>query len=352
VHGAAVLTGWADPRRSLYDLIYQCVASALADANMTMAQVDSVVLASHDLVDGRSLSSMVTAPAAGAYLRDEIRLAHDSLAAASLGAARIEAGESEVTVLASWGRASEGDFRRTSQAAFDPFLLQPLQLDEFSVSALRLSAWLARHPRKDDARRLALQSRTRRAQSNPRALRQGSPLAGVCYPVRSDEAPKMADVVAAAILSPRESAVRVAGTGHSTDLPLIGDRDLMRMPSLREAADRALSVASTKIECIEVFELSAATLFDEAFALETLGVAEPGEGFLAYASSTRFNPSGGGARGWCFPAMGLSGLAECYLQLTGRAGGVQQSKRPRTALATSCSPVGAQTHTAVVLEAS
>ena len=159
----------------------------------------------------------------------------------------------------------------------------------------------------------------------------------------------MADIVVAAILGPRPARVRIAGTGHSTDSSNVGDRDLLRMPSLAQAAERALSSASMQSRDIDLFELEGATLFDEAYALEVLGLAAPGQGFATYADGTGINPSGGGASGWCYPAMGLVRLAECYLQLTGQAQGVQVPGRLRAALATGFSPVGAQSHGAMVL---
>jgi len=351
IRGVAVSAGWADATRSLPELIFAGVSAALSDAQVEMDQVDSVVLSAHDLVDGLSLSSMVTAPAAGAYLRDEIRLAEDGLCAASLAAARVEAGESALTVVAAWGRASEGDFDGTSRAAFDPFLVQPFGLRELEVSALRLSAWLARFPGREAARADAAAARAARAARNPRAAAAGSPQPALGHPLRAGEGPRWADIVVAAVVGPAEAAVRIAGVGHSTDLPAIGDRDLLGLPSLREAADRALADAGIAAAAIDLHEIDGITLADEALALEALGLAAAGEGFAAYGAAPAINPAGGGAAGWCYPAMGLVRLAECHLQLTGRAGAVQVPGRPRRALAVGASPVGAQTHTAIVLEA-
>ena len=66
VHGAVVSMTWADASRSLEELIFAGVSSALTTSGIAIDAIDSVVLAAHDMVDGRSLSSMVTAPAAGA----------------------------------------------------------------------------------------------------------------------------------------------------------------------------------------------------------------------------------------------------------------------------------------------
>jgi acetyl-CoA acetyltransferase len=91
-------------------------------------------------------------------------------------------------------------------------------------------------------------------------------------------------------------------------------------------------------------------LFDEAIGMEAVGIAAKGGGFKALADDPRSNPSGGAAAGYCAPAMGLVRIVEAVIQLQGRAGAVQVP-RARRALATGSCVVAAQTHTAVVLEA-
>ena len=349
LHGAALSFSWADARKSLTDLIFDGVSAALADAGVSMGEVDSVVLAAHDLIDGRSLSSMVTAPAAGAYLRDEIRLADDGLVAMSLAAARVTAGESELSVVAAWGRASEADFLATSRAAMDPFTQQPFAITEFDVSAFRLSRWLGVFPGRDAARRQAAVTRAARARGNARAIAGATMALPMNYPLRAEEGPAWADVVAAVVVGAKEQPVRIAGTGHGTDMSDIGERDLLGMPALRSAVGAACTEAGTALPDIGMIEIDGMTLSDEALSVEALGLSAPGGGFAAYAAGDRINPSGGAGAGWCYPAMGLARLAECYFALTGR--GVARGQPVRSALAVGAAPVGRQTHTAMVLEA-
>lgn len=341
VHGAAVSMSWADASFSLEELIFKGVKRALHASKTCIDAVDSVVLAAHDLVDGRSLSSMVTAPAAGAYLRDEIRLAEDGLVALSLAGARVAAGESELSIVAAWGRASEGDFLSQSRAAMDPFLVQPFGLTEADISAFRLSRWLGAHGPQDEARVRAAEMRLARARQNPRAIDTSAPLLPLNAPLRVDEAPRCADIVVAALVGSRESACHISGIGHGTDATLVGDRDWLERPALRTAVEQALGEARLSLEDLDLFEIDGMTLADEALALEAIGLAEPGDGFGLYARSDRINPSGGSAAGWCYPAMGLVRFAECLLRLD--AGG-------KRGLAVGSSPIGDQAQTAVVLE--
>jgi hypothetical protein len=350
VHSAAVSIGWEDTSVDLSEMIFRTTKAALVDAHVDIDQVDSVVLSAHDLVDGRSLSSMVTGPAAGAYLKDEIRLAEDGLAALSLAGARIEAGEAKCSIVAAWGRASEGNYSRTSRATADPFLVQPFAVDEFTLSSLRLSAWIQENGERLQAREHAHLARAARCARNPRSVAvTRRPV--VCYPVLDGDAPRFADIVVAAVIRSAPGAVRVAGFGHSAEVPNIGDRRLAQMPALKEAVMRARSVDGMASAQMDIYQMAGPCLSDEAISLEAIGVARPGEGFDAYTRMQGVNPSGGAESGWCFPTNGLLNFAECYMQLTGQAGGVQLSGLLRRALATGLSPMAGQVAHAVVLEA-
>jgi len=337
---------WKDARRSLTDLIFDGVTAALGDAEMTLASVDSIVLAASDLIDGRSLSSMVTAPAAGAYLRDEIRLSDDGLAAASFGSARVNAGESRVTVVAAWARASEGDPPAVSRAGFDPFLHQPLGIGEMDVSAFRLSQWLHRFPDGDRARRAAAAERKRRAADNPHALQGETAGRAVPYPLREDEGCRWGDVVAAMVIGRAPGKVHISGVGHGTDPSDAGARDLLAMPALSQAVRLAVQGAGTDLGGVGHFEIDGMTLSDEALAAEVIGLCPAGQGFATLAERRGVNASGGSEAGWCYPAMGLVRLVEAYLALRGADG----ADAPRRALATGLGGGGAQTASAIVLE--
>ena len=350
LHGAATSVGWGDSRRSLTDMIFATVTDALRQSDAHMDAVASVVIAAHDLIDGRSLSSMVTAPAAGSYLKDEMRVDEDGLVAASFAAARIEAGEARLSVVAAWGRASEGAPDSVSRVGFDPAFEKPLGLQELDISAVRLSAWLARYGDPGDSRAAATAARSMRAGRSPRALRVPSRDSVLAYPLRQAEGPKWADIVVAMIIGAAPSPVRVGGVGHATDLPRPGERDLVGMPALRQSAEMALRGSARGIDSIDLFEIDGMTLVEEALALESLGLAAPGHAFEHYALAENVNRAGGSAAAWCYPAMGLMRLAECFHQLSGTAGATQLDTAPRRAMAIGSSPLGAQTHTAVVLE--
>ena len=346
---AALEISWKDSRRNLSELIFDTVKNAIDGAGKGLDGVDSVVLAAHDLVDGRSLSSMVTAPAAGAYLRDEIRYSDDGAGAFVSGVARIEAGESQRTIVAAWGRASEHDVDAVSRCLFDPIFLRPFGLEELHISAMRAQAWTSQVGNPGYAR-AAGGKRKQAAANNPRALHSGGFKSAPSYPLLADDLPLWADAVAAVVISNEPSGIRVAGLGQSSEPYWIGDRRLHEAPALQQAAARALNEARCGVDGIDIFEVDGLTLYDEAVALEAIGLASHGKGLEILARDGRCNPSGGSAAGYCAPAMGLTRLVEAILQLKGSAGAIQLGSA-RRAIATGSSIISAQTQTAVVLEA-
>jgi acetyl-CoA acetyltransferase len=172
----------------------------------------------------------------------------------------------------------------------------------------------------------------------------------VRYPLSDGDLPLWADVVAAVIISPEPTSVKLAGMGQSSEPYWLGDRRLGELPGLRDAARKALDEAHLAVEQLDLIELDGISLFDEAIGMEAIGLAAKGAGLSCLANDPRCNPSGGGGAGYCAPAMGLARVVEAVLQLQGRAGAVQ-IPGARRALATGSSVVAAQTHTAIVLEA-
>lgn len=344
VQGYASSVTVGDDRRSLPESIFGVVTEALRSADCTMNDVDGIVIAAHDLIDGRSLSSMITGPAAGAYLRDEIRVSDDGLVALSLGSARIQAGEAATVVVAAWGRASEGDVHRSSHVAFDPIVEQPLGLSDRGVSALRASAYLRAHGGPDRDRAAA--TRRSRAEANPRRARASQ--IDAIYPLRAGEVGVDADAVAAVILGVEGGPV-ITGIGHGTDPARIGDRQLAQSAGARTAIATALGQAGRKPTEITVAELAGTTLFDEVLLLEAAELAAPGFGLEFYADNAWVNASGGSAAGHCFPCSGLLRLVDAVRQLESQIG--RDPDRSAVALVAAGSAVADQTTVAAIVEA-
>jgi hypothetical protein len=333
VHGGAVTRSWRDESMSLNDLIFAAVSSALVEADVSISDVDSVVLGAHDITDGRGLSSMVTAPSAGAFMKDEVRLGDDGASAFVVGAARVRGGSSRYTLVAAWGRASEGQPERIANAMFDPFFTRPLGMTEVGVSALRAGAAIHRYD-------TYAESRERAAAVRDAHRFAAGAVADAAAPLRDSELPVWADVGVALVISSEPNDVEVTGVGMSTEPFHLGDRDLLGLPALRKASQQALDQAGTRIADVDVLELDGLSLFDEALALEAVGAASAGGGMAEIAGGVALNTDGGYLAGYCAPAMGLVRIAQATSRL--RAGG-------STALASGSSVVASQSQTAVAL---
>lgn len=349
--GYALNVGWRYPEVNLQEWVFGTVRSAISRSGLVVNDVDSVVIAAQDLVDGRSLSSMLTATAAAGYLRDEVRVADDGAVALSLADSRINAGLSDVTVVAAWGRASESgsSLDLISNTLYDPVFLRPLGLTDLTVSAFRAQQMLAlgRIPRED--RNRAISRRCDTVGRHPGESHDG--WASHLFPLANCELPRWADVCVALVATRKPTDIRVAGIGHCVDTFDIGERDLVASPAFVTSIHRAFEVASVNLEDIDLFELDALTLIDEAALLEALGLVAAGDGLAAISSDSRVNPSGGSAAGYCAPAMGLVRIVESVR-------GLRKMRRtaaktpPVWALATGSTPVGAQAHIGVVMEGS
>jgi len=291
IEGVALEISWKDAKRNLSELIFDTARRAIDDAGRGLDGIDSVVLSAHDLVDGRSLSSMVTAPAAGAYLRDEIRYGDDGAGAFAAGVTRIEAGESERTIVAAWGRASEHDVDAVSRTLFDPIFARPLGLEELHISAMRAQAWRQKYGSGNTE--AAVQARQKAAGRNPRALHGGGFRSAASYPLAEQDLPVWADVVAAVIISSRPSPVRLKGLGQSSEPYWIGDRNLLEYSAMQKSAMRAFNEAGCGAADIDVFEVDGMTLYDEALALEAIGAAEAGKGISRTATEAGWDCRGG-----------------------------------------------------------
>jgi hypothetical protein len=129
----------------------------------------------------------------------------------------------------------------------------------------------------------------------------------------------------------------------------LGDRELIKLPALRDAAQRAYRASGCGPGELDVAEVDGLTMFDEALAAEAVGVASSGEGMFALARDERINSGGGSAAGYCAPVMGLARVVSMAerLRFCRRAG------NERTlGLASGSSTVAGQTQTVILLEAS
>ena len=102
VIGCAIRPVIASRDRSLEEIIYDTVQLALADAAITIGEVEGIVVAANDQFDGRSISVMMASGSVGGVDRDIMSTPSASEHAFILGALRVATGQFRTQLIVSW----------------------------------------------------------------------------------------------------------------------------------------------------------------------------------------------------------------------------------------------------------
>ncbi len=351
------------------ELVYEVVAALLRETGVKMADIHSQVTASQDMFDGKTISSMSVNEVVGGYLKSEAKVAADGLQAVLYGAARILSGSFEYTLITAHAKESESRRPAVTVSMFDPFTQRPLGLHDAIASGLQAQRYL--HVSGLTVEDLAELSRRRHldAQKNPLAQRTGdfstkqimeSP--HIAGPLRELMVSPTSDGACAVLLASGEKAksfgkraVWIAGMGNCTDAYWT-ERDLAQARALEMAATRAYRTAqiSDPAQELDVAEISARCAHEEPLYAQALGLFEE-DARTSMTQSRKIhgvvvNPSGGAITGNPTSVIGLTRLAEAYLQLSGQAG-KHQVDGARTALAHAADGICGQGQSVVILRA-
>ncbi|MBU4240121.1 MAG: thiolase family protein, partial [Actinobacteria bacterium] len=345
--------GWSQTRhgRALVgetpqSLIYSVVTGALDSCGLSIQDIDVVIDAGSDFLDGRGISSCVTADAMGAQFKEESKVAGDGLLAAIYAYMRIASGLCSTAVVVAYGKSSESSVRKQARTMAEPFYLRSLGLDALSAGALQARAFM-QHYGIDPGACAAVAVKNRRAGvKNPHAqlteeltLDQVERSPEIMSPIRKLEACPITDGACAVVLAEgrmaRSIGARTAwitGIGHSADAYSPGVRELQRAASAKRAARSAYEMAgvSDPLSELDLLEVSEFYAYQELMLYEALGLCGEGEsadileaGVTGPGGRAQVNPSGGALCANPLVATGLVRLAEASAQVSGRAGGLQ-----------------------------
>ena len=139
------------------------------------ARIDHVTIAACDELDGRSISSMLLAAPAGAYLKDEVKVTHSGLIGLCLEALRIESRRFDLGLLVSWCKSSGAPVEDVMRMRCEPFYTRPIGLNMTIADGLFAKA--IRHAYGADEWRVAaaVMASYEHAAANPRGLRRPAP---------------------------------------------------------------------------------------------------------------------------------------------------------------------------------
>lgn len=365
VIGCAIRPAIAAQDRSLEEIIYDTTQQALADAGLTIEDIDGIIVGSNDQFDGRAISVMMASGAVGGVDRDILSTPSGSEHAFILGALRVATGQFRTQLVVAWSPTEASSLSEAERLGADPYFHRALPLDELSAHALQATVLEQHVPGVRQAAEAVLAKNRRHG-----ALAYPDP------PLRPKPGPARWPLTAGMTTSPVTGCVAmvlatedfiaergivdvawVRGMGWATEPSFLGDRDLSTAPALAAAAVQAYKEAgiTDPMTQLDVAEITDATPYTELLAYEALGLcgrnewaARVGDGTFARDGRLPVNLSGGVQTFNPLFCTGLVRFAEIANQVRGHAG-AHQHTNTRNGLAHAGSGFAMQYQAAIVL---
>ncbi len=354
------------------DMVFEVCKEALHHAGILREHLDTVITASTDFLDGRTISNVFLSMAVGAFLKDESKVEEDGTSALYYALMRILAGTHDVALVEAHTQGSTFNPHQVTFYTLDPLFDRQIGvLNDIAAAALQARMYMNRYGVSEEHLAMAAVKNIANAAENPCAHRRMPDVSveevmssKVFYdPIRELMMSPISDGACALILASEERAkeitdkpVWIEGVGSCQD-SYLRDRNIQSLDSLQSAARTAYKMAGVKepFSELDVAEVSEKFAHEELMIYEALGLCQEGEGKnLIERGTTRrdgempVNPSGGalGADPVC--ATGLIRVIEAAKQIRGEAGGYQVPD-VRRALAHGQFGICAQKNTVFVL---
>jgi acetyl-CoA C-acetyltransferase len=328
-------------------LAREAARAALADAGLTMDDIDSVVIAS-----GPALFGAVNFPekwlvdGLGAKYKSVVRVTSGGgtgLAGALAAMNQIQGGFARRVLVVAYDKLSEGALQASISTLYDPFWGR-----EFAVGIMGFAAayWRARMDQlghtEEAAAMVAVKNR-KNAMLNPNAhvkrpvtvedVMASRPL---CWPIKILDVPPISDGACAVIMAAEGDAESITpnpawirGMAYYCEADNGAHRAMLQSEPLQIAAQRVYKKAgvTNPLRQFDVAELQEPYTCFELSYYEGLGICEPGgaaeliaSGGTEMTGDLPVNPSGGCMGANPIGATALIRLAEAAMQVTGKAG--------------------------------
>jgi acetyl-CoA C-acetyltransferase len=365
VIGCAIRPAIAGHDRSLEELIYDTTQQALADAGLTIEDIDGIVVGCNDQLDGRAISVMMASGAVGGVDRDILSTPSGSEHAFILGALRVASGQFRTQLVVAWSPTEASSIPEAERLAADPYFHRALPLDELSAHALQATALEQAVSGVHDLAATVLAKNRRHgtiAYPDPPLHPKPGPAR---WPLAAGTTTSPVTGCVAMVLATSEFIAErkltdvawIRGMGWATETSFLGDRDLSTAPALQAAARQAYDEAgiTDPVAQLDVVEITDATPYAELLAYEALGLsvrqdwaARVGDGTFTREGGLPVNLSGGVQTFNPVFCTGLIRFAEIANQVRGRAG-AHQHANARNGLAQAGSGFAMQYQAAIVL---
>jgi len=327
-------------------LAREAVTRALEDADLTMDDIDSVVVCT-----GPVLFAAVNQPekwlvdAIGARLKPVVRVTSGGgtgLAGALAAVNQVRGGFADRVLVVAYDKLSEGALQYSISTLYDPFWGR-----EFAVGIMGFSAayWRARMDtlgHTEEAAAMVAVKNHKNAMLNPYAhVRKEVTVEDVlnsrplCWPIKLLDVPPISDGACAVVLASEDAAkgspdpAWIRGMAYYSEGENVAHRSMIQSEPLTIAAKsvyQQAGITNPRRQCDVVEVQEPYTCFELSY-YEGLGLCEPGgaaeliaSGATAIDGDIPVNPSGGCMGANPIGATALIRLAEIAQQVRGRAG--------------------------------
>ncbi len=327
------------------ELINEAVQLALQDADLTIGDIDAVVIGNMDHFEGINYVDCWSVDGSGAYMKPIIKLTTGGTTGSTLaigGYHIVASGLFEKLLVIGWEKNSESDTTGAITTAFDAVWDRLVFAGAISGLAVEAQAYMARYGATDrDGARVSVRDR-KHACNNPHAqLRKEVTLDEVlASPMLSDpihllDVCPRTDGACAVIMANEDIAEKITSTpdwiwatANRHTYSYLGDVNWGELESMADASRELFAKAGIKEprKEISVIEMYQPYSFAGIIWIEDMGLVERGKGpEYIWSGATDMggdlpiNPSGGVIA--CNPigATGLIRCAEAALQVMGKA---------------------------------
>lgn len=342
--GYAVSNLEFDDDKSVEDLVFYTVRDALKNTGLEIGDIDTVIQAGDDVMDGIAINHVYTVEPAGSFLKEESKVERDGAWAVQYALTRLLTGKFETAMVVGFSKSSQCSPSAFSGMIADPFYLRPVGVELTTAGAIQAQYYMqAANLEEKDLAEIARRNR-KNGRGNDRAFGAGDYSAEdvlasdpVATPLRKLSVPTEADGCAVMILSTEKRAAKsdqpvsfITGVGYASDAYYPTYRNLTKLESAEVAARACYKMSGWKADQADVLELYSMFPHQELMLLESIGLAEEYQGKNMLEQTDlggRFpvNPSGGVLCAHPIYASGLIRMIECHRQLTNQAGANQVS---------------------------
>lgn len=341
------------------ELIQEAVARALENAELSLDDIDAMVIGNMDHFEGINYVDTWSVEGLGAFLKPVFKVTTGGTTGATVAIAayyHVASGLFENVIAIGWEKNSESDTTGAIITCSDPIWDRFSYSGAISSLAVEASAYMKTYGITErDAARVTVRDRSN-AVNNPYAhLRKavsiedvmGSPM--LTEPIKLLDICPRSDGAAAVIFSSEEKARKICpqpawihAVSVRHDTTWFGDIDYNRLVSLESASKEAFKIAGIRepFKELDVCELYLPYSFAGLKWMESIGFCGPGEaprllwdGKTDMSGILPVNPSGGVLSTNCIGATGLLRVGEAALQIMGKAE-KRQVAGARLALAT------------------